>query len=138
MCPCTSPGTSETVRGPGGSIVDNARREVPGGGNGEEPVEVLRAKYLDYCSARITEAVLNLSADEMYVLAEQALRDSGRGLDESLTYGDIVALATQRISRCIELPTFDDWCAAYREDPTRFEGELLGFWEREVESSPEG
>lgn len=112
--------------------MDKARHELPPE-RGDEPVEVLRAKYLDYCSARVTEALLRLSPDEMYVFAQEAARESGRCREESLTYGDIVALATQRISRTIALPSFEDWCDAYRAHPDRYEEELLGLWEDEVE-----
>lgn len=122
---------------PGGSIVDNARKDAPGEASADEPVEVLRSKYLDYCSARVTEALLSLSPDEMYVFAQEAARDSGWCGEESLTYGDIVALATQRISQRIDLPSFDEWRVEYERDPSRFESDLLGLWEREVEPSPE-
>lgn len=117
--------------------MDKAQQAVSCGGSGDEPVGVLRAKYLDYCSARVTEALLDLSPDEMYVLALEAAKQSGRCRDQSLTYGEIVALATQRITRCIDLPGFDDWCSAYQAEPERYEAELLGFWEREVTPAPD-
>ena len=117
--------------------MDRARQGVPRD-RGDEPVEVLRAKYLDYCSARVTDALLRLSPDEMYVFAQEAARASGWSEDESLTYGDIVALATQRISRRIDLPSFDEWCEAYRAEPARFEEEILGLWEDEVEPASDG
>ena len=37
-----------------------------------EPEEVLRAKYLDYCSAQVADILLLLSPDEMFVLAQDA------------------------------------------------------------------
>lgn len=44
---------------------------MSGSRNGEG---ILRAKYLDWCSARIAERFLELSPDEIYLLAERATR----------------------------------------------------------------
>ncbi len=99
----------------------------------EDP-EVLRAKYLDYCSARVAERLLRLSADQIYVLAEEAVRSSeaqGRESGE-FSYDTAVRLATGRIAEQLSLPPFQLWLAAYREDPSRFEAELLGLWESEL------
>lgn len=103
------------------------RLETPGGTRGV-PDEILRAKYLDYCSARMVEVLLGLSADEMYVLAEDAARDAGLDEPEPLSYDRIVRLATERLSRKVALPSFATWVTAYGEDPTRFENELMGLW----------
>lgn len=116
--------------------MDNARRDLSERAEVQEPVEILRAKYLDYCSARVTEALLSLSPDEVYVFAQDAAVESGRSEEEELTYGDIVALATLRISRTIDLPSFEEWRKAYQEDPARFEEDLLGLWEGDVRSKP--
>lgn len=89
---------------------------------------VLRAKYLDYCSARVAEALLLLSPDEMYVLANDALGDSGTSSNAPLSYDEAVRLATRRISSRLDLPDFDTWSARYRQDPARFERELIGLW----------
>ncbi len=88
---------------------------------------VLRAKYLDYCSARVAEILLRLSPDEIFVMAREA-----GGTPEgtpALSYDAMVELATTRIYRKLELPRFDEWVAEYKEDPARFEGEILGIWE---------
>lgn len=106
---------------------------VPPGEGLEEPV--LRAKYLDYCSARVAEVLLRLTADEMYLLAEAAARESGREDASTLSYDRIVRLATERLSRQISLPPFDIWVKAYGEDPEHFERELLGLWESDLEAS---
>jgi hypothetical protein len=37
---------------------------------------VLRAKYFDWCSARVADRFLRLSPDEIYELAQQASRDA--------------------------------------------------------------
>lgn len=89
---------------------------------------VLRAKYLDYCSARIADALLDLSADEMYLLARDAARELGREEEAGLSYDVVVRLATERISRTIALPDPTTWARAYQEDPERFEQEMLGLW----------
>jgi hypothetical protein len=96
---------------------------------------VVRAKYLDYCSARVAEVILRLSADEIYVLAQEAPRDAEMDDTENLSYDRIVRLATERLSQQLGLPPFEVWSAAYREDPTRFEGELLGLWESDLKAS---
>ena len=93
---------------------------------------VLRAKYLDYCSARVAEVLVRLSADEMYVLAQEVAQDSRLEPGESLSYDEIVRLATWRLSQTIPLPTVQEFGEAYREDPERFEREMLGLWEGDV------
>lgn len=99
----------------------------------QEPSEpVLRAKYLDYCSARVADLLLRLTADEMYVLARDAageLEDQG---NEPLSYTDIVRLATDRISRKLALPDYHQWATEYRANPESFEKELLGLWETDL------
>ncbi len=91
--------------------------------------DLLRGKYLDYCSARIADVLLRLTADEMYLLAQDAARELGRREEASLSYDAVVRLATQRLSSSISLPDFATWSLAYEEDPDRFERELLGLWE---------
>ncbi len=102
-----------------------------GGGDGEDPV--LEAKYLDFCSARVADVLLELSPDEMYVLAQEAMESSGSPPSRSLGYDEIVRLATERISKKINLPTFAQWQEAYRRNPDRYEEELLGLWRSELE-----
>jgi hypothetical protein len=95
-----------------------------------EPVEVLRAKYLDYCSAQVAEILLLLSPDEMFVLAQDAAREAGVSGD--LGYDQIVSLATGRVSRKLALPSFEDWVQEYQDDPGRFDEELMGLWESDI------
>lgn len=115
----------------------DARDMPPSPGAGDEPEAVLRAKYLDYCSAQVAEALLFLTPDEMYVLAQEAARESGRS-EEALSYGEIVTLATRRVQHRIDLPDYESWREEYRRDPARFDREMLGFWRTEVEPCPEG
>jgi len=100
---------------------------------GNESEAVLRAKYLDYCSAQVADVLLLLSPDEMFVLAQDAAREAGvRG---DLSYDQIVDLATGRVSRKLALPTFEAWTQEYRTDPSRFEEHLMGLWESDLPGS---
>lgn len=103
---------------------------------GTEPEEVLRAKYLDYCSAQVADILLLLSPDEMFVLAQDAAREAGVSGD--LGYDQIVELATSRVSHKLALPTFEVWARDYEADPSRFEDHLMGLWEADLQPSDEG
>ena len=92
---------------------------------------VLRAKYLDYCSAQVADILLLLTPDEMFVLAQDAARDAGESGE--LSYGDMVRLATERVSTKLGLPPLEQWIEQYQEDPHRFDDEMMGFWQSEVE-----
>ena len=95
-----------------------------------EPLEVLKAKYLDYCSAQVADLLLYLSPDEIYLLAQRAHREEGS--QEELTYVEMVRIATDWLSRKVALPPFDVWLADYREHPDRYEEYFMGLWESEV------
>jgi len=110
----------------GGSDAEEALVEL------SEPV--LRAKYLDYCSARVADLLLRLTADEMYLLAQEAAGELDEADGESLSYTEIVRLATDRIARKLSLPDFRSWVHAYRSAPETFERELLGLWESDAGS----
>ncbi len=102
---------------------------------GSESEEVLRAKYLDYCSAQVADILLLLSPDEIYVLAQDAAREARS--PEDLSYEEIVRLATRRISSKMVLPPYDVWVEDYRAHPDYYDRYLMGFWESEVEPTPE-
>jgi hypothetical protein len=122
---------------------------------------ILRAKYLDWCSARVAERFLALTPDEIYELAEQATHGqpgtadpeaslssifaaNGQELDwrnaldpstatsEAEPFRALVAKVTEVLADRIALPTFEEWSAAYEESPADFDGELLGFWREEI------
>lgn len=95
-------------------------------GSAGESDSVLRAKYLDYCSAQVADILLRLSPDEMYVLAQDAARDSG--LTDDLAWDHIVSLATARVSHKLALPSLEEWIVDYRVNPSRYEPYLLGLW----------
>jgi hypothetical protein len=69
---------------------------------------VLRAKYLDWCSARIAERFLKLSPDEIYQLAERA----SRGLAE--TASPLASLSSFQSPESSE----PDWRAAVEQAVT--------------------
>ncbi|MCH7563231.1 MAG: hypothetical protein IH968_05335 [Gemmatimonadetes bacterium] len=103
-------------------------------GHGQESTEaeaVLRAKYLDYCSAQVADLLLLLSPDEIYVLAQEAHRKGGR--PDELSYSRMVQLATASVSRRAVLPPFDVWAEDYQKNPERYEAYLMGLWRSEVD-----
>lgn len=112
---------------PGGEV-SQADDKGERGGDPAEDEAVLRAKYLDYCSARVAEVLLGLSADEIYLLAEDAARESGVDAVPPGSYEQGVRLATEHLYRNLPIPPFDTWVVAYREDPDRFDREMLGLW----------
>ena len=95
---------------------------------------VLRAKYRDYCSARVADALLALSMDEVYALAQSEARATGQAVPDA--FHDRVSLATGKIRERLDLPEYDAWVLLYREDPQAFEPFLMGFWESEEPEDP--
>ncbi|HET9986476.1 MAG TPA: hypothetical protein VFQ38_23060 [Longimicrobiales bacterium] len=91
---------------------------------------ILRAKYLDWCSARVAERFLQLTPDEIYRVAHEGA--SGAGDDSpvgvELSYRTLVERVTEALTARMELPTYEEWSAAYAESPERFEAELSGLW----------
>ncbi len=92
-----------------------------------EPEDVLRGKYLDYCSAQMADLLLYLSPDEIYLLAQRAHREKGGGGD--LSYVEMVRLATDWLARKVALPPFEVWAVDYSDHPDRYDEYLLGLWE---------
>lgn len=103
-----------------------------------EAGRVLRAKYLDWCSARLAERFLRLTPDVIYQLAQHASAEAdaergpgSAGIGTELSYRELVARVTEVLKEDDPLPPFEQWLAAYEESPERFEEELLGFWKEE-------
>jgi len=46
----------------------------------------------------------------------------------ALSYRALVQRVTEVLTSQMDLPTYEEWSAAYRATPERFEEELLGFW----------
>ncbi|MGD8817941.1 MAG: hypothetical protein PVJ51_12220 [Acidobacteriota bacterium] len=99
---------------------------------GEPTESELRAKYLEYCSARISEVFLSLSDERTYQLVEEAARDEGVEVG-SLGFQAMMRLVTRKLRESVPLPDFESWAREYREDPARFEPLLLGLWREALE-----
>jgi hypothetical protein len=79
-----------------------------------------RARYLDYCAARISEVFLSLSDERTYQLMEEAAREAGLEIG-SLGFPEMMDLVTQRLRRSVPLPEFDTWVREYNESPEAFD-----------------
>jgi hypothetical protein len=115
-------------------------------GSGDE--RLLRAKYLDWCSARLAERFLRLTPDEIYDLAQQAsheggprsgaafVPDPGSAADPEVqpvaSFRAIVERVTGVLAQTMALPSFEEWASAYRASPARYDEELLGFWKESL------
>jgi hypothetical protein len=96
---------------------------------------VLRAKYVDWCSAQLADRFLALSPEEIYELsARAARRDVPSGRPSSFaevdlqTYTSLVEQVTEVLWQQMALPAFEEWVELYRRDPGAVEDQLLGFW----------
>jgi len=98
--------------------------------------EVLRAKYLDYCSAQVADLLLFLTPDDIYVLAQRAAGE--RGDSGELSYNRMVQVATEWLARKIRLPPFDIWVTDYLAHPDRYEEYFMGLWESELSRPQDG
>jgi hypothetical protein len=96
-----------------------------------DDLATLRAKHADYCSARVADAILSLSADEVFLLAREAARARGEALGESAGYPELVRLATERLARRLPLPSLEEFLVAYDEDPEPFDREMMGLWQED-------
>ena len=99
----------------------------------EEPLQVLRAKYHDYCSAQLADLLVLMSPDEIYLLAHRAYREEGGEGD--ISYVEMVRVATDWLGRRIALPPFDVWLEDYKAHPEKYEEYFMGLWETEPEGS---
>ena len=102
----------------------------------EEPLQVLRAKYHDYCSAQVADLLVYMSPDEIYLLAHRAFREGGGEGD--ISYVEMVRVATDWLSRRIALPPFEVWLEDYRQNPDSYEEYFMGLWESEAKTPGEG
>ncbi len=80
----------------------------------------VRARYLDYCAARISEVFLSLSDERTYQMMEEAALEAGLEIG-SLGFPEMMDLVTQRLRQNVPLPKFEDWVREYRESPERFD-----------------
>lgn len=84
----------------------------------------LKARYLDYCAARISEVFLSLSDERTYALMEEAARDGGIEIG-SLGFSEMMDLVTERLRENVPLPSYEEFALEYRAHPERFEAMLL-------------
>jgi hypothetical protein len=98
---------------------------------------ILRAKYLDWCSARLDDRFLRLTPEEIFDLAQEAsvadaaeARSSWDSTPES--YRTMVERVTEVLALRLELPPYEQWAAAYEAHPEQFDHELLGLWKEGV------
>ena len=99
----------------------------------QEPLQVLRAKYHDYCSAQVADLLVYMSPDEIYLLAHRAYREGG--LEGDISYAEMVRVATDWLARRVALPPFEVWLDDYRAHPEKYEEYFMGLWEAEAEGS---
>jgi len=119
----------------------------------------LRAKYFDWCSARLADRFLALSPDEIFEVAERASHgrepekdavvangaavERNGGFDapcpagvvrnawpEHESFRALVARVAEVLADT--LPPFEEWLIAYQQAPERFDDELLGFWKENL------
>jgi hypothetical protein len=104
--------------------------------------DVLRAKYLDWCSAKVADRFLRLTPEEIYELAQGASRGeasasprvaNGSALPASAerdgaSFSEIVEQVTAVLTAQLNLPPFDEWAREYARDPAQYDDELLGLW----------
>jgi hypothetical protein len=95
----------------------------------EADERTLRAKYLDWCSARVAERFLDLSAEEIYALAQPSSEPSSSlPSPAEASYRVLVQRATEALLGQLSLPVFEEWRRQYEASPAVFDAEMLGFW----------
>jgi hypothetical protein len=102
-------------------------------GTAPEIDPILRAKYLDYCSARISEVFLSLTDERTYQLMEEAAREAELSVG-SLSFQGMMRLVTRKLQESVPLPDMETWVAEYVENPGRYDPFLLGLWKTAVPS----
>ncbi len=85
---------------------------------------VLRAKYLDWCSARVADRLFKLRPEEIYELAGALVV----GEEPSGDFRAIVGRLTEEMTRQMGLPDFTQWRMLYEESPAPFDEDMIGFW----------
>lgn len=102
---------------------EGGRKPVEDGS--DEPLELLRAKYLDYCSAQLADLLLYLSPDEIFVVSEKISSSD----PDSAGYDRMVKVATEWLADRVALPPFEVWLRDYQSHPEHYERYLMGLWE---------
>ena len=98
-----------------------------------EPEEVLRAKYLDYCSARVCDVFMELEEERVFELARAAEQRVG-AQQGALSLRQVVTLLVEQLMGDLALPDFESWAEDYERKPEEYDPYLLGLWKSSVES----
>jgi hypothetical protein len=98
-----------------------------------ESEDILRAKYLDYCSARLCDIFMELEEERVFELAKLAEQKAGV-VQGALSFQQIADLLVEKLMDDLALPDFTTWAEAYQENPAEFDPYLLGLWKTMVES----
>lgn len=102
-------------------------------GRGESE-RILRAKYLDYCSARLSEIFLSLEDERVYELVEDTAARARLDLAR-MGFGEMVRLVTRRLRHSVPFPDFESWAREYRREPERYDPYLLGLWKEGIDAA---
>ena len=114
-----------------GQNSDEDRLGISAGARQRADVDpILRAKYLDYCSARISEVFLTLTDEHTYQLMEEAAGEAALPAG-ALSFQAMMQLVTRKLRTSVPLPDLETWIEEYTEDPDRYDPFLLGLWESE-------
>ncbi|UCF20156.1 MAG: hypothetical protein JSU87_01745 [Gemmatimonadota bacterium] len=98
-----------------------------------EPDEVLRAKYIDYCSARVCDLFMEIDEERVYELASAL--ETKRGAEHgALNVKDLAILLVDQLMSDMSLPDLATWVEDYRRNPEQYDPFLLGLWKASVES----
>jgi lambda repressor-like predicted transcriptional regulator len=98
---------------------------------GEASADALRSRYFDWCSAKVAAHFLSLSPEEVWhraMLAREApgsVADDESGFFVDASTFDLVRLLAHQLANELELPPFEAWAEEYRQNPERFEQEIL-------------
>ncbi len=115
-----------------------ARRSGKGGlrkpgVTGAESEEILWAKYLDYCSAQISDLFMGLEEERVFELARVAEKDAGIA-QGALSFRDIAALLVGKLVDDLSMPDFESWAESYRQNPEEYDPHLLGLWKTRIKT----
>ena len=53
------------------------------------------------------------------------------------SYEQMVRLATEGVAQRLTLPPFEQWAHEYKENPARYDDQLMGLWESELDDVPD-
>ena len=98
-----------------------------------ETDEVLRAKYIDYCSARVCDLFMEIEEERVYELARAVERKTGAE-HGALNFKDLAGLLVDQLLVDMSLPDFDAWVEDYQRNPEQYDPYLLGLWKSGVET----